>query len=261
VQTLRVDTTGTDGTRARELTIIDAGLLAPPAIELGSLASSTPGLAFTPAPTGEQQERPFVEVWMREVGLDAATTMFQQALPDQSFGNVRPLVVNIHDVGSGNETSSIKPVAIELASKEVARSVTLVLKSAGRGARLCIPVRLGEASGGMAGLEQMMVSDYDVEVADAAAISNPQTQGVVDGLAFWLLPTLAPSGDLSLELKLKVNLRADDGHETEIRSPFYSKIDLPVFDTLWIDERLSFGGATKEITLGDAQTSVLVRVD
>jgi hypothetical protein len=260
VQTLRVETAGGEGTRTRELTIVDAGLLSPPAVELGQLTQSTPTLSYATFPGGEQQERPFLDAWMREVGLDAASSMFQQTFPDQSFAQMRPLVVNVHEVASG-DGSSIKLVAADLASKEVSRSITLMLKCGNRGARICLPVRLGEASGGMLGVEQLLVSDYDVDVADAAAIPNPITQAIVDGLGFWLRPTLAPSGDLSVELKVKVNFRADDGRETEIRSPFYSKVDLPSFDTLWLDERLTFGGATKEITLGDAGTSLVVRVD
>jgi hypothetical protein len=260
VQTLRLDVSGTDGTMARELTLVDASLLAPSVLEIEPLVPSIAGLSYS-SPSGGDQPVGFLFARLHEPSLDAAVEALRLAFPDYSFPCVRSLIVNVHEVSSGGENPQIKPVALELAPKQVVRSVTLALKRSGRSARICIPVRVGEVSAGVAGLEQMVVSDYDVDVANDATVPNPVTQAIVDGVGFWLRSSLTPSGDLALEVKLKANLRVDDGRESEVRSPFYKVLDLPVFDTLWIDERLSFGGGTKEITLGDAAASLQVRVD
>jgi hypothetical protein len=259
VQTLRMETTGSNGVRVREMTLVDGALLAPPTISMSPLSRMTPTLAF--GPFNAQEEGSFLNAAVKESRLDMASEMLQQVFPEQSFAAVRPLLVNVRDAGEDAPNLSIKPAVLELAPKQVARSITLVLKRGARVARICVPVRLGDVSGGLVGVEQNLISDYDVDVAEMAMIPNPICQTIVDGVGFWMRPTLAPSGDLSLELKVKANLRADDGRETEIRSPFYSKIDLPAFDTFWIDEQLRFEAGTKEITLGDAASSLQVRVD
>src|SRR5262249_11007496 len=159
--------------------------LAPPALSLWPLSRATPTLAYAPSEAA-QEEGSFLHAMVKESSLDAASNMLQQTFPDQSFAALRPLLVNVRDAGEEGQGPSIKPAALELAAKQVARSVTLVLKRGNRGARICVPVRLGEVSGGMAGVEQILISDYDVDVAEQAMIPNPTTQTIVDGLGFWI---------------------------------------------------------------------------
>jgi hypothetical protein len=263
VQTLRVDASGADGGgSAHELTLVDAGLFQAPAWRLAEpLTNGNAVLSYDSSLTGSNG---FFNVWLNETTGEQGAEALQQVQPEPSFTSAWPLHVNVRQLATAENIPSLKGAVLEIAPRHVVRSVTLTLKRIGaRGTpvRIGVPVRAGEASAGIVGVEQMVVSDYDVEVANNSSVANPVTQAIVDGVGYWLRPIIAPSGDLSLELKVRANLRADDGREAETRTLLYEKLDLPTFDTLWIDEQLVFRGGVKEMVLGDSAVSLVVQID
>ena len=74
------------------------------------------------------------------------------------------------------------------------------------------------------GVESLGIYDYDVEVAQFAAISDPHVRPIFDGLAIWLQPSLRSDGSLALEVRGGANL-VTEMIETDLDSQFFPALD------------------------------------
>jgi hypothetical protein len=74
------------------------------------------------------------------------------------------------------------------------------------------------------GEESLGIYDYDVEVAQFAAISDPHVRPIFDGLAMWLQPSLRSDGSLAIDVRGGANL-VTSVSETNLDSQFFPALD------------------------------------
>ena len=74
------------------------------------------------------------------------------------------------------------------------------------------------------GIESLGIYDYDVEVAQNAAISDPHVRPIFDGLALWMQPTLRSDGSLAIDVRGGANL-VTEMIETDLDSQFFPALD------------------------------------
>jgi hypothetical protein len=178
--------------------------------------------------------------------------------------------LNVHAVGSAlflsHDKSATPPpggdVSLELLSRltppaRVAQ-VVVRLRRAGAGAELArcsLPLRSGEPATLVLGAEDIEVADFDVEVAQAATISQSVMCVGFDGLVLWLKPAFTPSGDLALEVMARAHFRSGDIRQLDLRVPSLGKVDQSTYDQLFAREKLVFRkaeGAARTLVIGDS---------
>ncbi|MFO0981406.1 MAG: hypothetical protein U1E76_06560 [Planctomycetota bacterium] len=240
-----------------ELMLLDAEQFDVPRCVFGAaLSPRTSGLGYSLAPASD--EPPFAAVSLKSADYGRCVELVHSAFPARELNEAAPLIANVSRIPLADDQGDLR-TAVDLAAKPTVRSVTLTLRHAGSAApvaQVSLPVRLEQESGGVIGVETLMVRGYEVEVANNSTIANARTTAVVDGLGYWLRPSLNIAGNLVLDLRMKANLRVDAGAAVDLKGSYYSKIDLPSFDTLWLDERLIFASGQKEIVLGESPGSV-----
>jgi hypothetical protein len=124
-----------------------------------------------------------------------------------------------------------------------------------------LPLRDGTSASVVLGLERLLVRDYDVEVAQLAAGSDPIVAASFEGLALWLQATGSPSGQLHLKVRGAVSY-AGDGEAAAVQSPFVSYLDQSDERTLTLQESqaLVSKDGRWETLLGDATGGVSIQV-
>lgn len=124
-----------------------------------------------------------------------------------------------------------------------------------------LPLRDGASASVVLGLERLMVRDYDVEVAQFAAGSDPIVSVAFEGLALWLRASGSSSGQLQLNVRGAVSY-AGDGDAAPVQSPFVSYLDQSDERTLTLRESralVSKDGRWQAL-LGDATGGVSIQV-
>ncbi len=123
------------------------------------------------------------------------------------------------------------------------------------------PLRDGTSALIVLGLERLMVRDYDVEVAQLAAGSDPIVAAGFEGLALWLQAAGSPSGQLHLKVRGAVSY-AGDGEAAPVQSPFVSYLDQSDERTLTLRESRALvqQDGRWQALLGDAAGGVSVQV-
>ena len=124
-----------------------------------------------------------------------------------------------------------------------------------------LPLRDGTSASVVLGLERLMVRDYDVEVAQLAAGSDPIVAASFEGLALWLQASGSPSGQLHLKVRGAVSY-AGDGEAAVVQSPFVSYLDQSDERTLTLQESRALVSKDGywETLLGDATGGVSIQV-
>ncbi len=131
----------------------------------------------------------------------------------------------------------------------------------GAGPVVRLPLRDGTSASVVLGLERLMVRDYDVEVAQLAAGSDPIVAASFEGLALWLQASGSPSGQLHLKVRGAVSY-AGDGEAAVVQSPFVSYLDQSDERTLTLQESRALVSKDGywETLLGDATGGVSIQV-
>lgn len=114
--------------------------------------------------------------------------------------------------------------------------------------RCTVPVRVGEHSAVVLGVETARVIDYDVEIAAKSSVIDPILGMSLDGMAIVLVPMRSGDGSLSLRMSGGVNL-ARDGQFFEPRSPSFGVVDEQVYDRLMIDETVTLDSSSNSATV------------
>ena len=132
--------------------------------------------------------------------------------------------------------------------------LTVTLRRAGRSGAVAearIPARLGASSSLVLGQEGLELVDYHIEVAQHAAAATPNHATTFDGLALWLLPRRTPGGDVVIDVRGGGHLAVGKNSALDLGSPLIRSIASPMFDQLFVDERLTFEG-------GDGASSAIL---
>lgn len=120
-------------------------------------------------------------------------------------------------------------------------------------ARVTLPLRAGTSGVALAGFETTEVADYDVEVAQFAAVADPSPFVAFDGLVFWARPAYTPAGDLLVDVRVRVHFREGEIQELDLRSPVLGQVQQSTYERLFVNERLRFpaSGSNRSVVLGD----------
>jgi len=133
---------------------------------------------------------------------------------------------------------------------------------ASRGVSACIPVSVGVASALVLGVEGTSIPDYDVEIAQGAAVADPLTYLQIDGLAITLEPRRDARGVLTIRARGAAHLLRE--HVTfDPDSPMHAHLDQPLFDHLVFDETLevgSTGGQGEGLSIGGGQNGLQLEI-
>ena len=131
----------------------------------------------------------------------------------------------------------------------------------GAGPVVRLPIRDGTSASIVLGLERLMVRDYDVEVAQFAAGSDPTVDVAFEGLALWLQASGSPSGQLHLKVRGAVSY-AGDGEAAPVQTLFVSYLDQSDERTLTLRESRALvpKDGHWQVLLGDATGGVSVQV-
>jgi len=128
-------------------------------------------------------------------------------------------------------------------------------------ARFCLPVRSGSGSAVVLGTTTTVLYDYDVEVAQFAAVADPVMRPLFQGLALAVTPSSGATP--ALEVRGMANLLAQSVKDLSLESPVHGVVQLPQLDILRFDERTSLrraDGSEAVLRLGGddpARTPVL----
>ena len=131
----------------------------------------------------------------------------------------------------------------------------------GAGPVVRLPIRDGTSASVVLGLERLMVRDYDVEVAQFAAGSDPMVGVAFEGLALWLQASGSSSGQLQLKVRGAVSY-AGDGEAALVQTPFVSYLDQSDERTLTLRESRALVSKDGhwQVLLGDAPGGVSLQV-
>jgi hypothetical protein len=124
-----------------------------------------------------------------------------------------------------------------------------------------LPLRDGTSASVVLGLERLMVRDYNVEVAQFAAGSDPIVAVTFEGLALWIQASGFSSGQLQLKVRGAVSY-AGDGEAAPVQTPFLSYLDQSDERTLTLREsrNLVSEDGHWQTLLGDSTGGVSIQV-
>ncbi len=100
-----------------------------------------------------------------------------------------------------------------------------------------LPMRAGTEAALVLGIEDTDLADFDVEVAQSAAVADPTIRSTFEGLALWLAVTPSLSGELVLELRGGAGVERIR-EEIDLGSPLYNGLECTGVETLLLSERV-----------------------
>ena len=135
-------------------------------------------------------------------------------------------------------------------------------------ARSTIALRSGVASTLVAGAEDELLYDWDVEVAQSAAVADPQMRSSFEGLCARLRVDRDAGGALLLQIRGFGQVRSGEVRNLEPQVPTVGAISLGTWDRLGVEEQVTLaadgprkaafgdtggGGLVLEVTLGEVK--------
>ena len=135
-------------------------------------------------------------------------------------------------------------------------------------ARSTIALRSGVASTLVAGAEDELLYDWDVEVAQSAAVADPQMRPSFEGLCARLRVDRDAGGALLLQIRGFGQVRSGEVRNLEPQVPTVGAISLGTWDRLGVEEQVTLaadgprkaafgdtggGGLVLEVTLGEVK--------
>jgi hypothetical protein len=197
---------------------------------------------------------PQVSAHLAAGSFDRLSDLLRRDDEDLEIRNLGPCFFLTREVGGDSGGRQLDSFSA-LAPPARLVQVSLVLSRAGSElARCALPLRDAEPAALVLGAEDIQVGDFDVEVAQAAAIADPVMRIGFDGLALWVRPSFSPGGDVTLEIDARAHVRGAPPRELDLRAPGLGKLDQATYDQLLTHERLVFGkgeGAQRRFVLGE----------
>jgi len=196
---------------------------------------------------------------------DAGLEFIRSQRPDLDLGYTSNWVVGTLDAdvaedmrASGMATRRLGQVVEEIVQAaetvQVGLSFTRHGEGLSRGVACDVPLRLGSQSSVSLGVEGTWVRDFDVEIAQGAAASEPLSYLYLDGLVLTLEPRRRPDGDLSLRLYGLGQLMRERSF-FELDAPMFRGMDQILFDRLVIDQTVTLKRGQGSVSLGNTSGS------
>lgn len=104
-----------------------------------------------------------------------------------------------------------------------------------------VPLRPGSSCGVVVGVTTLVLHDYDVEVAQFAAVVDPVRTAVLNGLAVSISPSIGNAGELSVTIDGSADLQAAPIQPLALSGPLLGSVDEVTVDRLTLSDRLRFG--------------------
>lgn len=120
-------------------------------------------------------------------------------------------------------------------------------------ARAVLPVRVGETSAFVLGTEQHRLYDYNVEIAQSAAVADPLVYDSFDGIWVVARPEAGVSGDASVVVTARARVQRGEARTFDAQASTIGDVEEATFDRLLVHEKLAFpkDGSVRTIQLGD----------
>ena len=246
VQGLAFDPKGSGG---RDLVLVDGGWLRPPYCALeGDLrgGGALPQLI-------ESEQGP-LKAFLHAADTSRAHELLQTTSGCDVFDSSAWLVLvrSPRPVeGSGREAALTRLGAG--APTPQAYSVELALRRGGTlVARSSLALRSGVASSVVAGAEDQLLADWDVEVAQFAAVGDPQIRESFEGLCARLRVDRDGAGGVLLDIRAFGQVRSGELRNLDPQVPTVGPMSQGSWDRLGIEERVTLGGeGAKKVGFGD----------
>ena len=119
------------------------------------------------------------------------------------------------------------------------------------------------------GIEGSHIEDFDVQIAQAAAIPDPIASEYFDGLAVWIKATRGVTGSLVLDIRALAHLKNGSSRQLDLQNEIFAKLDQDQFDQLQVSDRVVFAPGSEQVAVfgaldGDSQEGNLtlkIRID
>lgn len=129
-------------------------------------------------------------------------------------------------------------------------------------AQFCVPALSGTLATLWSGLSGSFLLDWDVDVANEAAIANPRIGWLLDGVALQFVVRPLSARRLQLSVNGKLHFLAEPPALKQLTNPFVPAYEKVKARSLWLDEtvHLDNDGAKRTARFGDASLSLEISV-
>lgn len=248
VQGIALDAKGTGG---RDLVLVDAGWLRPPYCVLeGDLR----GGGALPLPIVDSEKGP-LQLHLHGADTGRARELLQQVSGCDLFDSQAWLVLVRSPrpaEGSGLESAITRlgggaPVPQSFGVELALRRGPNVI------ARSTLALRSGVVSSVVAGAEDQLLADWDVEVAQSASAADPQMRDSFEGLCARLRVDRDAAGGIVLDIRGFGQVRSGELRNLDPQVPSIGAMTLGSWDRLGIEDRLTFpADGPKRASFGDS---------
>ena len=138
-------------------------------------------------------------------------------------------------IGPAQEGAAALPASQEL---RVANISLALYSGEERIAGTVLPVRGGEVGAVVLGVQDELLADYDVEVAQFAAVADPTIYSSFDGLIARVVPSWSPSGELSVHVVAEANVTTGEAEKVDMEGPVLGELEQRTHTSLTVDERV-----------------------
>ena len=253
VQGLSFDQKGSGG---RDLVLVDSGWLRPP-----SCASEGDLRGGGALPLRAEEETEHLRFVLRGADTGRARELLGELSGCDVFDSQAWLVI-ARNPRSG-EASVLEPAITRLgtgAPLPQSFSVELALR---RGpnvvARSTVALRSGAASTVVAGFEDELLYDWDVEVAQSASVADPMIKPSFEGLCARVRVERDTAGGLLLDIRGFGQVRSGELRNLDPQVPTVGPMSQASWDRLGIEERLTLpADGPKKAVFGDSGTAGLM---
>ncbi len=244
------------GTGGRDLVLIDCSSLRPP-----SCSSEGDLRGGGALPNRLDEESTPLRFLLHGSGTDRARELLQE-LPGCDVFDSQAWLLIARNPRAG-EGSPLEPAVARLgnaAPQPQSFSAELALRrGANVVARATVALRSGVASSVVAGAEDELLYDWDVEVAQSASAADPQIKASFEGLCARLRVEHDAAGGLVLDIRGFGQVRNGELRNLDPQVPTIGPLSQVSWDRLGIEERLTLAAdGPKKALFGDSGGAGLV---
>ncbi len=251
------------GTKGQDLIAVDLDYLSPLSVQAGGYLVDDSGLPFKLMEwiSGGGQEG-ILGVRLAQHGGYGSELLEESSelLSFQDAGTYRLIrYFDYSGEGAGASTAELAKVQVALDSMkddasmiEVGVKLSRLGKWAGTPVSATFPMRLEHSAAVALGIENPVVFDYDVEVAQEASVADAQVFSEFEGLVLWLHATRSPRGDLVIDVSAGGSQMAGQRRKIDVGM---HDLEQSTFDQVLARQRVTFRKDQTEpwkVVIGDA---------
>jgi hypothetical protein len=202
----------------------------------------------------------------RERGVDILERLYNRPESSDPLGSIEEFWPWIALGPEGEEPlPDVEAELAPLAPDQRLVHVALTLRSPESKAPLAsvtLPLRVGESSSALLGIEDSYVGDVSVEVAQYANVEDPQLNWLFDGLMLELEPRLSVDQTLTLRLRGLAMTPEGEPRKVELSSGTIGEMETAAKRLLMITQTLRFAAGDKgPRTIGDLAGGLMLEVE